>query len=152
MDTLLIEANEFLEDGIRIVCEDVLHNEYGFDAEDLANTQRVNDTIKEIKKDGNTQALMNMLNMFILAVSTGACVKFGPISLGIGSAISSLMFIFGKLEEDKRKTKIENLRRYIDDRVDVLDKKIMSQDSSVRDKKNLILLRDHLQEEASKLH
>ena len=152
MDTLLIEANEFLEDGMRIVYEDVLYNEYGFDAEDLANTQRVNDTIKEIKKDGNTQALMNMLNMFILAVSTGACVKFGPVSLGIGSVISSLMFIFGKLEEDKRKTKIENLRRYIDDRVDVLDKKIMSDKSSVRDKKNLILLRDHLQEEASKLH
>lgn len=152
MDTLLIEANEFLEDGMRIVYEDVLYNEYGFDAEDLANTQRVNDTIKEIKKDGNTQALMNMLNMFILAVSTGACVKFGPVSLGIGSVISSLMFIFGKLEEDKRKTKIENLRRYIDDRVDVLDKKIMSDKSSVRDKKNLILLRDHLQEEASRLH
>lgn len=152
MDTLLKEAEELLEDGVRIACEDVLYDEYGFDSQDLANTQRVNDTVKEIKKDGNTQALMKLLSMSILAVSTGACTQFGPISLGIGSIISSLLFLFNKLEDDKRKTKIENLRRYIDDRVDVLDKKIMSDKSSVRDKKNLILLRDHLQEEASKLH
>lgn len=152
MDTLLMEADQLLEDGIQVICEDALHNEYGFDSEDLASTHKVDDTIKQIKKDGNTQALMTMLNMMVLAISTGACVKFGPISLGIGSVISSLLFIFNRLEEDKRKAKIESLRRYIDDRVDMLDKKIMSQDSSVRDKKNLILLRDHLQEEASKLH
>lgn len=152
MDGIIKEANDLLEYGISIICEDMLSREYGFDSNDLADTQKFNDTVKEIKKDGNTQALMSLLNMSILAISTGACVKFGPMSLGIGTIISSLMFLFNKLEQDKRKAKIENLRRWVDDRIDILDKKIMSNDTSVRDKKNLISLRDHLQEEASKIH